>query len=211
MKIRFGHGMFVVLALSMVGVVARAQSNPTADTSSADATVATTQPTTAAAPDNGAKPGDSHVRIVRLSDAKGMLALDRKTGLGFEQTMQNMPIVEGQRLQTAEGYAEVEFEDNSTLRLAPNSQVDFPLLALRSTGAKASTMSVVKGTVYVTTESTKGNEILLVAGETKIDGGAFDASAIAGRRTGRLCCRCSTEVRRCRRAQRRRWWPRSSR
>ncbi len=169
MKIRFGHGMFVVLALSMVGVVARAQSNPTADTSSADATVATTQPTTAAAPDNGAKPGDSHVRIVRLSDAKGMLALDRKTGLGFEQTMQNMPIVEGQRLQTAEGYAEVEFEDNSTLRLAPNSQVDFPLLALRSTGAKASTMSVVKGTVYVTTESTKGNEILLVAGETKIN------------------------------------------
>ena len=108
MKIRIGHGMFVVLALSMAGVVAPAQSNPTADTSSADATVATTQPTTAAAPDNGAKPGDSHVRIVRLSDAKGMLALDRKTGLGFEQTMQNMPIVEGERLQTAEGYAEVE-------------------------------------------------------------------------------------------------------
>jgi FecR protein len=121
-----------------------------------------------AAVDNGALPGDSHVRIVRLSDVKGMLALDRKTGHGFEQTMQNMPIVEGAKLRTADGYAEVEFEDNSTLRLAPNSQVEFPLLALRSSGAKASTMNVVKGTVYVSTENTKGNEFLLEAGEAKM-------------------------------------------
>src|SRR5258708_28454555 len=124
--------------------------------------------TTATKVDNGAMPGDSHVRIVRLSDVKGTLALDRKTGLGFEQTMQNMPIVEGEKLKTEDGYAEVEFEDNTTMRLAPNSQVDFSLLALRSSGAKASTMNVVKGTVYVSTESTKGNEFLLVAGETKV-------------------------------------------
>jgi FecR protein len=124
--------------------------------------------TTATHVDNGAMPGDSHVRIVRLSDVKGTLALDRKTGLGFEQTMQNMPIVEGEKLKTEDGYAEVEFEDNTTMRLAPNSQVDFSLLALRSSGAKASTMNVVKGTVYVSTESTKGNEFLLVAGETKM-------------------------------------------
>jgi ferric-dicitrate binding protein FerR (iron transport regulator) len=124
--------------------------------------------TTAAHVDNGAMPGDSHVRIVRLSDVKGNLALDRKTGLGFEQTMQNMPIVEGEKLKTEDGYAEVEFEDNTTMRLAPNSQVDFSLLALRSSGAKASTMNVVKGTVYVNTEGTKGNEFLLVAGDMKV-------------------------------------------
>ncbi len=118
--------------------------------------------------DNGAMPGDSHVRIVRLSSVQGTLALDRKTGLGFEQTMQNMPIIQGQRLRTEAGYAEVEFEDNSTLRLAPDSEVDFPLLAMRSSGAKASTMNVVKGTVYVTTESTKDNEFLLEAGQAKI-------------------------------------------
>ncbi|MGD0444669.1 MAG: DUF6600 domain-containing protein [Edaphobacter sp.] len=118
--------------------------------------------------DNGAMPGDSHVRIVRLSDAKGQMGLDRKTGHGFEQTMQNMPIVEGEKLATGDGYAEVEFEDNSTLRLAPNSQVNFSLLALRSSGAKASTMSVVKGTVYVNTESTKDNEFLLEAGDAKM-------------------------------------------
>jgi ferric-dicitrate binding protein FerR (iron transport regulator) len=126
------------------------------------------EPTAATKVDNGAMPGDSHVRIVRLSDVKGNLALDRKTGLGFEQTMQNMPIVEGEKLKTEDGYAEVEFEDNTTMRLAPNSQVDFALLALRSSGAKASTMNVVKGTVYVSTESTKGNEFLLVVGDTKV-------------------------------------------
>src|SRR5260370_3968888 len=51
--------------------------------------------TTATKVDNGAMPGDSHVRIVRLSDVKGNLALDRKTGLGFEQTLQNMTLVAG--------------------------------------------------------------------------------------------------------------------
>jgi FecR protein len=123
---------------------------------------------TAAKVDNGALPGDSHVRIVRLSEVRGTIGLDRQTGSGFEQTMQNMPIVEGERLQTGDGYAEVEFEDNSTMRLAPDSRVDFPLLAMRSSGAKASTMNVVMGTVYVNTENTKGNEFLLVAGKTNM-------------------------------------------
>src|ERR1700744_5453230 len=143
------------------GPVSSGQSAPAAAQST------TTMQTTAAV-DNGAMPGDSHVRIVRLSDAKGMLALDRQTGHGFEQTMQNMPIIEGERLQPSGGYAEVEFEDNSTLRLAPQSRVDFPLLALRSSGAKASTMIVVKGTLYANTESTKGNEFVLEAGDTKM-------------------------------------------
>jgi hypothetical protein len=177
MKTAFGTAL-VVLAFGMVSVAAQAQTGmvvgelskglsnpsagPTPETKAAQGTPA------AVVEDNGAQPGDSHVRIVRLSDAKGKLGLDRKTGNGFEQTMQNMPIVQGEKLQTGDGYAEVEFEDNSTLRLAPNSQVDFPLLALRSSGAKASTMKVVAGTVYVNTESTKGNEFMLVAGEAKM-------------------------------------------
>jgi hypothetical protein len=76
-----------------------------------------------------------------------------------------MPIIEGEKLRTAEGYAEIEFEDNSTLRVAPNSLVEFPLLALRSSGAKASTIQVVRGMVYVNLQSTKGNEFVLRAGD----------------------------------------------
>jgi hypothetical protein len=161
MKTTFRMTVMAAVLGMLSGLVAAQEQGATTGSEPVAATTATHM-------DNGALPGDSHVRIVRLSDVKGMLALDRKTGLGFEQTMQNMPIVEGQRLRTDDGYAEVEFEDNSTLRLAPNSQVDFPLLALRNSGAKASTMSVVKGTVYVNMENTKGNEFLLVAGETKM-------------------------------------------
>ncbi len=170
-----GYGIFVALALSMSGVTAAvAQSGTVGGPETARDGAVRSQDAApqsvggSVAMDNGAEPGDSHVRIVRLSDVKGMLALDRKTGLGFEQTMQNMPIVEGEKLRTADGYAEVEFEDSTTLRLAPESQVDFELLALRSSGAKASLMDVKHGTVYVTTESTKGNEFLLRAGEMKI-------------------------------------------
>jgi hypothetical protein len=105
------------------------------------------------------------VRIVRLSDVKGTLSLDRKTGNGFEATMSNMPIIEGEKLRTTDGYAEIEFEDNSTLRVAPHSLVEFPLLALRSSGAKASTIQVVRGMVYVNLQSTKGNEFVLLAGD----------------------------------------------
>jgi ferric-dicitrate binding protein FerR (iron transport regulator) len=159
----------LVLALGMTGA-AWAQSGVVGELSKglSNPTAGPTPDPAAAAVDNGALPGDSHVRIVRLSDVKGQLALDRNTGAGFERTMQNMPIVEGERLQTADGYAEVEFEDNSTLRLTPNSGVDFPLLALRSTGAKASTMKVTLGAVYVSTENTKGNEFLLEAGDAKM-------------------------------------------
>jgi ferric-dicitrate binding protein FerR (iron transport regulator) len=161
MKTTFRMTVLVSALGMMSGLVAAQEQGATTGSEPVAATTATHV-------DNGALPGDSHVRIVRLSDVKGTLALDRKTGLGFEQTMQNMPIVEGEKLKTDDGYAEVEFEDNTTMRLAPNSQVDFSLLALRSSGAKASTMNVVKGTVYVSTESTKGNEFLLVAGETKM-------------------------------------------
>jgi hypothetical protein len=161
--------MFLAMAFSMAGVVAAAaqsgvaggQVNPTTVSNSVREAAVPAQ-------DNGALPGDSHVRIVRLSEVKGTLQLDRKTGNGFEATMPNMPIVEGEKLRTGEGYAEVEFEDNSTLRVTPNSLVEFPLLALRSSGAKASTVNVVQGMVYVNLQSTKDNEFALVAGGKKM-------------------------------------------
>jgi ferric-dicitrate binding protein FerR (iron transport regulator) len=114
---------------------------------------------------NGAKPGDSHVRIVRLSEAQGTLAMDRGTGKGYEPVMQNMPIVEGARLQTDDGYAEVEFEDGSTMRLAPDSRVEFPQLLLHAGGVKASTVKVERGTVYVNLENSKDNEFTMKAGQ----------------------------------------------
>jgi FecR protein len=169
MKMRFGYEMLVAMTFSTVGVVAAtAQSGTVGGQANPAAVSSAGRETAMPVEDNGARPGDSHVRIVRLSEVKGVISLDRKTGNGFEQTMPNMPIVQGEKLRTAEGYAEVEFEDNSTLRVAPNSLVAFPLLALRSSGAKASTVNVVRGMVYVNLQSTKDSEFLLAAGGAKM-------------------------------------------
>jgi FecR protein len=169
MKIRFGYGMLLAMAFSTAGVVAAtAQSGAVGGQAGSTAVSSAASEAAVPAQDNGARSGDSHVRIVRLSEVKGVISLDRKTGNGFEQTMPNMPIVEGEKLRTAEGYAEVEFEDNSTLRVSPNSLVEFPLLALRSSGAKASTVNVVRGMVYVNLQGTKDNEFLLEADGKKM-------------------------------------------
>jgi len=110
----------------------------------------------------------SKVRIVRLSEVKGDVQLDRFTGVGFEEAMANIPIIEKARIQTGVGVAEVEFEDNSTLRVGPDSLVAFPQLELLPSGAKASTVSVIKGTAYVSLVNTKGNDFTLTFGEQKV-------------------------------------------
>lgn len=106
-----------------------------------------------AAPEH--EPGESLACIVRLSQAKGVVQMDRNTGNGFEATSPNMPVVQGVRLRTGDGLAEVEFEDNSSLRLTPGTEVDFPELKLRQTGAKATILDVKSGSVYVSMAATR--------------------------------------------------------
>ena len=114
-------------------------------------------------------PSHSKIRIVRLSEVKGEVQLDRQTGKGFEGAMANLPVVEGERLKTEDGVAEVEFEDNSTIRVAQNSLVEFPRLELLPSGAKASSINVVQGMVYVSLVNTKGNEFTVNVGQNKIN------------------------------------------
>ena len=92
---------------------------------------------------------ESKARIVRLSEVQGTVRIDRAAGDGFDKAFINLPVIEGSRLKTGkDGRAEVEFEDGSTLRLAPASEVDFTRLALGDDGQKLSTAQLVFGTVY---------------------------------------------------------------
>jgi hypothetical protein len=117
------------------------------------------------APSGAAPSGEvSKIRIVRLSEVKGIVLLDRNTGSGFEPAVTNMPIVERSRLETGDGVAEVEFEDSSTLRLAPDSMVEFPQLDRIATGT-ASSAHLVKGMAYVSLMKTRGNEFTLLFGQ----------------------------------------------
>ena len=91
----------------------------------------------------------SKVRIVRLSEIRGTAQLDRGNGRGFEPAIANLPVVEQNRLKTAMGLAEVEFEDNSTLRLGPDSEVDFSVLGRTGQGTTVSSIRLIRGIAYV--------------------------------------------------------------
>jgi len=109
---------------------------------------------------------DSRARIVRLSDVEGTVQVDRNTGQGFEKAFLNMPISQGMRLQTQDdGRAEVEFEDGSTFRLTPDSQVDFDQLSLRDSGAKVSSVEIENGTAYLNFRGKSDDEFTLDFGD----------------------------------------------
>jgi len=112
-----------------------------------------------------ATPGVSKVRIVRLSESKGQVQLDRNNGKGYEPGIANLPIVEKSRLKTAEGVAEIEFEDNSSLRVAPDSIVEFPQLERNADGGTASTVHLVQGMAYVTLMKSNNNRFNLTFGD----------------------------------------------
>jgi hypothetical protein len=101
---------------------------------------------------------ESKARIVRLSEVQGTVQLDRGAGDGFDKAFINLPVIEGCKLKTGkDGRAEVEFEDGSALRLAPDSEVDFARLAMGDDGQKLSTVQLVSGTVYANLHPKKGD------------------------------------------------------
>jgi hypothetical protein len=111
---------------------------------------------------------DSHVRIVRLSYIEGGVQISRGAGGSYEKAIVNLPIEEGAKLKTSDGRAEVEFEDGSTLRIVPDSAVEFSQLSLRDSGAKVSALEVTSGTAYVNFAGTKDDEFSVAFGDEKI-------------------------------------------
>jgi hypothetical protein len=113
---------------------------------------------------------ESHVRIVRLSYIEGGVQVSHPGAQAYEKAMVNLPIAEGMKLKTSDdGKAEVEFEDGSTLRLIPDSAIEFSKLSLRDSGSKVSDVEITKGTAYVNFVGTKDDEFALQFGKQKVD------------------------------------------
>jgi FecR protein len=110
----------------------------------------------------------SQARIVRLSDVKGEVRIDRNTGQ-VEKAILNLPITQGTRIGTTPGsFAEVEFEDGSTLDITPGTEVDFSQLGLGGSGGKVSTLNVPQGIAYVNFLGTKDDQFTLSFGQEKL-------------------------------------------
>ena len=110
----------------------------------------------------------SQVRIIRLSQVAEKVELDRNTGRGFEPSLMNLPIVQGNRLRTGRGWAEVEFEDNSTLRITPDTLVDFPTLGRTASGDTLNTLKLTRGTLYLSLTRSKASDFTLQVGAKTI-------------------------------------------
>jgi len=93
---------------------------------------------------------NSQARIVRLSDVQGSVQIDKNTGTGFEKAFVNLPITQGTEIRTGQtGRAEVEFEDGSSMRLTPQTTVQFSKLSLNDSGQRLSEVNLVEGMAYV--------------------------------------------------------------
>jgi hypothetical protein len=112
---------------------------------------------------------DSQARIVRLSYTEGDVRIDRNAGQGFEKAFLNLPIIQGAKLRAGhDGFAEVEFEDGSTLRITPGTIVAFPQLILRDSGTKVSSVDLLQGTVYVSFAGEKDHDFALTFGAERV-------------------------------------------
>ena len=155
-----------VLAVALFSGASRAQEVTTPDQPVDKTVTQTTDRTTDQATDEAkASTGNPGVRIVRLSQVKGEVQLDRGTDHGFEMAFANLPIVQSQRLQTHEGVAEVEFEDNSTLRMTPNTQIEFPALQRSPSGTTTTSIKLLSGTLYVSLAPSKTDNFTISLGK----------------------------------------------
>jgi len=130
---------------------------------------------------------DSQVRIVRLSDVQGEVQVDRQTGQGFEKAFLNLPITQGMKIRTgSDGRASIQFEDASSVRIVPNSVIEFSQLSLRDSGGKLSEVRVQEGAAYVNFLGSKDDVMTLTfvrekvtlnhAAHLRIDVGDADAT-----------------------------------
>ncbi len=113
-------------------------------------------------------PAAAGVRIVRLSQVIGEAKMDRNTGRGYEEAFMNLPVVQGASLRTGKGAAEVEFEDGSTMRLAPETVLQFAELGRDANGGTRTKLNVSKGTVYVSRMTGKSGPLLLRRGDVTV-------------------------------------------
>src|SRR5579863_1411409 len=104
----------------------------------------------------------SQARIVRLSDVQGSVQIDKNTGMGFENAFLNLPITQGAQVRTGDrGRAEIEFEDGSSMRLAPNTSIEFSTLGLSDSGNRISQVNLTEGMAYVNWLGKNGDEFSL--------------------------------------------------
>jgi hypothetical protein len=91
-------------------------------------------------------PALSEARALRLSFVQGTVTIQRPGSSTWTQASANTPLQEGFSVATAQGgFAEIQFENGSTVRLGQLSRVDFNKLALASRGRELNRVTFEEG------------------------------------------------------------------
>jgi hypothetical protein len=89
---------------------------------------------------------NSQVRIVRLSFVEGTVTIYRPDADQWAKAFVNTPIQQGFKVATdSNSFAEVEFENGSTVRLGQLSELDFTGLSLSPEGGKINQLALTQG------------------------------------------------------------------
>lgn len=87
-----------------------------------------------------------HVRIVHVSTVSGQVQISHQQSSGYQNVTMNMPVVQGDIIRTGDdGWVEIQLENGSRIRLAPDSEMTFSLLSRFASGATASEVSLDNG------------------------------------------------------------------
>jgi hypothetical protein len=124
------------------------------------------------APAGAAPPGDptlvtqtSHARVVSVTFVQGTVLVRRAGSASWSRAASNTPVEEGTSLATAKrSFAEVEFEDGSTLRVGELSLLDFAQLAIAPRSGPYSQIRLGLGRVTMSGAVKRGEEYALDAG-----------------------------------------------
>lgn len=126
---------------------------------------------------------DSHVRIVRISFLAHQVEVSQPAAAApgtprvgrWTSALLNAPVVESERIRTkAAGEAEVQLECGSALRLAPDSELTFSKLLLLTSGVRATTVALRRGTAYFTLQRADSRDfhVLIPGGEISTPDGS---------------------------------------
>ena len=83
----------------------------------------------------------------RMSYIKGDVSVQRASDQGFEQGEVNLPLVQGDKLGTRDGRAEIQFGKSNYLRIDANTQLDFKGLPQRD--GDATSLHLLAGRIYL--------------------------------------------------------------
>lgn len=110
----------------------------------------------------------SYVRIVRLSFVEGEVRVMRPNSAGPARGLANLPLEHNAVVETTNGVAEIEFEEEAFVRLAPGSHLHLAELGLLDNGERVTRLFLAQGTATFDADLPRGDSFLVLTPQFQV-------------------------------------------